>query len=201
MPKPSTKPDWTLTNPTARVEPTAPKKETGWAVEERPPAEFMNWLFYNLTEWVIYLEDVTDGLAGLDAAFDAVVGINGTHATINDLMADANIANIKRVLVTTAQTVTANQVINQNDMEFVFKPQAVLTKGGGSTIGIVVNAERVSIKGARIVSFNAAGNKGLELTANARNCLVTQCRFLDNDTDLDDLGANNSLSANISEVV
>ena len=200
MPKPSSKPDWTLTNPTRRQEPTAPKKETGWDIDERPPSETMNWVLFNLTEWTIYFEEITDALNGIQTAYDAVVGVLGTHATINDLMADANIAQIKRVLVSSPQTLTgAPQVIDQDDMWFEFKPQAVYSKGAGSTLGIQITSDRVTIMGGRFTNWSTGGDKAIELTAAASACLIMAARFASNDTSIDDLGSNNVLQANIEE--
>jgi len=56
MAKPVSKPDWTVGNPdfgTVTVEPSAAKKETGWLVDERIPREFLNWLFFNITDWIL----------------------------------------------------------------------------------------------------------------------------------------------------
>lgn len=200
MPKPASKPDWTLTNPTERTEPTPSKKESGWAINERPAREFMNWLFYNITDWIIYLEEVTDGLLGLDAAFDAIVGTDGTHATINDLMADAGIANLKRILVTTTQTLTTTQIIDQDDMEFVFKPQAVYSQGAALAVGIQITGDRVTIDGGRFTDFNGGSDIAIQLTAAAENCSIRNARFFDCDTEVDDQGSNNGLFNNITEV-
>lgn len=81
--KPTSKIDWTKGNAapaSARTEPSPGKKTTGWTVNERPPFQFMNWLFYNINEWIDYLEDVTDspaeGVALVDNAqspYDAEV--------------------------------------------------------------------------------------------------------------------------------
>lgn len=204
MAKPSSKLDWTVGNPnfgTITIEPTAPKKETGWGINERPPRETMNWLFYNVHEWIEYFETTTDSLLGIDAAYDAVVGVNGTHATINDLMADGDIANIKRVLVTTPQTLTTTQVIDQDDMEFIFKPQAVHSQGSGLNVGIQITSDRVTIDGGRFTDFTGGGtDTPIQLTAAASNCIIRNARFNNNEVDVDDQGTNNGLFNNITEV-
>ena len=61
--KPTSKSDWTLGNPdfaTVTVEPTAQKKEDGWFPDERPPREFMNYLFNIPGQWTDYFEAVTN---------------------------------------------------------------------------------------------------------------------------------------------
>lgn len=203
MAKPASKPDWTVGNPdfaTVTQEPTNTKKEAGWLPDERPPREYMNWLFFNIHEWIEYFEGATDGLLLQLGQFDAVVGFGGTHATINDLMGDPGIATLKNVLITNQSAPAVNQVINQPGMNFTFKPQAAIIGGGGATIGLTVDAVRVRIFNARMTGFNGGGEVGLRLTANAKNCLVSGCMFNDDTTTLDDLGANNSLIGNIEEI-
>ena len=87
MAKPTSKPDWTVGNPsfgTVTVEPSAGKKQNGWDVGERPPRQFMNWLFFNIDEWIDYLETTTDALISLQGIYDAVVGVGGDFATLTD---------------------------------------------------------------------------------------------------------------------
>lgn len=203
MAKPTSQPAWTVGNPnfgTVTIEPTAQKKEDGWLIDERPPREFMNWLFFNIDEWITYFDGEIDVLAGLGQAFDAVIAPAGTHATINDLMADVDIASKKRVLVATAQTLTSTQVIDQDDMEFIFKPQAVHSQGAALTLGIQVDAERCTLRGGRFTDFSTGGDKAIQLTANAKNCLIVDNRFNNNSTEIDDLGSGNLLANNIVEV-
>lgn len=57
--KPTSKIDWTEGNPsfgTVTVEPNGAKKQTGWEIDERPPRQYINWLFYNLDQWIKYFE-------------------------------------------------------------------------------------------------------------------------------------------------
>lgn len=57
MAKPTSKPDWTVGNPsfgTTTVEPSAPKKVSGFTLNERPTRQLLNWLFYNLHKWIEY---------------------------------------------------------------------------------------------------------------------------------------------------
>lgn len=200
MAKPSSKPDWTEGNPdagTITVEPTAGKKLAGFLLDERPTRQLLNWLFFNITEWITYFETLTDGLANQLGQYDAVIGFGGTHASINALMLDAGIADLKNVLVTDSILVDTIQVINQPGMNFTFKPQTSFTQGAATT-GLRIDAERVRIKGARFLNFTT---KAIDMTANAKNCMIIESYFKNNTVMIDDaLGTNNLLANNIEEV-
>ena len=63
LPKPTTRPNWTYGNPNFGVvtqEPSSGKKLNGWDAGERPPREFVNWVFWILSQWLDYFESVTD---------------------------------------------------------------------------------------------------------------------------------------------
>jgi hypothetical protein len=203
MAKPTSKVDWTVGNPSfgsVTVEPSAGKKQTGWTASERPPFQFMNWLFYNILEWINYFETTTDGLIALQGTYDAVVGVGGTHASLAALMADPNIATIKNVLVTDPVTLTAPVVLNQNDMSFTFTPKAIIAKGVGANIGLSITAERVRILNGRFMNFSTAGDKAIQLSGASKYCMISQNYFVNCDTTVDDLGTTNGLFNNIEEV-
>lgn len=192
--KPTERPQWATDNTAQVITPSTSKQTVGW-ISEKPPYQYFNWLFKFIWLWISYFENRTDALL---QEFDAIVGSGSgcSHASINAVMADSNIANIKRVLVVTSPG--ENQVISQAGMEFVFKPQATITKGS-SAIGITLNAAKTKIKGATFSGFNAGGDKGVYIPTGIKNCLVTQCSFLNCSTDIDDQGTNNFLTANIIE--
>lgn len=203
MAKPTEKIDWTVGNPsfgTVTVEPSSGKKLTGWTASERPPHQIMNWLFYNIWEWLEYFEAETDNLVALQGVFDAVVGAGGTHASLAAVMSDPNIANIKNVLVTDPQTITAPVNLNQNDMNIEFKPQAFIAKGPGANVGLNITAERVRILNGRFLSFSTAGDKAISMSAGSKYCMVSQCYFNACDTTVEDLGTANGVFNNIEEV-
>lgn len=203
MAKPVSKIDWTVGNPsfgTTTVEPSAGKKLTGWTASERPPHQIMNWLLFNILEWLNYFETTTDGLVALQGTYDAVVGVGGTHGSLALLMADPNIANIKNILVTDPVTLTAPVVLNQNDMNFTFTPKAIIAKGVGANIGLSITAERVRILNGRFMNFSTAGDKAIQLSAASKYCMISQNYFVNCDSSIDDLGAVNGLFNNIEEV-
>jgi len=206
MVKPVSFIDWTDGNPdqaTISVEPSAAKKEAGWLQDERPPRQTMNWVFQNVDEWIKYLDSQVDAFANQGIIYDAFVGAGGTHADINALMADGDIANIKNVLVVSALAVDTTQEIDQDGMNFYFKAGAGITKNGptGADIGLQINADRVRIKDARFIGFNDVGvDEALKILATKKNNLIHGCMFSDCDTQINDLGTNNVLNANIEEV-
>jgi len=205
MAKPASGIDWTEGNPdqgTISVEPSAAKKEQGFLVDERPPKETFNWLFQNVDEWIKYLDGQVDAFAGQGIIYDAFVGPGGSHADINALMADADIATLKNILVVGSLAIDDIQVINQSGMNFDFKAGASITKNGptGADIGLQINADRVRINNGRFVGFNDVGvDKAIEILATKKNNLIHGCFFNDCDTQIDDLGTNNVFNANIIE--
>lgn len=203
MAKPTSKINWTTGNPsfgTVTVEPSAGKKQTGWTASERPPFQVMNWLFFNILEWLNHFEATTDGLIALKGTYDAVVGVGGTHGSLALLMADPNIATIKNVLVTDPVTLTAPVVLNQNDMSFTFTPKAIIAKGVGANIALSITAERVRIMNGRFMNFSVAGDKPIQLQAASKYCMISQNYFANCIATVEDLGTTNGLFNNIEEV-
>lgn len=205
MAKPATSINWTYGNPDQAiisVEPGAAKKQEGWKTDERPPKEYMNWLFQNIDEWIKYLDSEVENFSTQSVIYDAYVGANGTHADINSLMADPDIASKKHILVIGTIAVDEIQVISRDGMTFEFKAGAGITKNGptGAATGLQIQANRTRIINARFLSFNAAGNVALKIDATYKNNLVQGCMFNDNETAIDDQGTNNQLIGNIEEV-
>lgn len=206
MTKPSSKPDWTVGNPDfgiVTIEPTAQKKEDGWFPDERPPREFMNWLFFNITEWITYFEGVTDLFSTQGIIYEAFIGAGGTHVDINDWQSDPDIANKKNALVVSNLAVDAIQIIIVNGSKLDFKAETAITKNGptGADIGLQIDADRIRVNNGRFIGFNDVGvDKGIEILATRKNSIIHGCLFNDCDTEINDLGLNNELSANLTEV-
>lgn len=53
------------------TEPSSGKKAAGWAVNERVPAQWLNWLQWSAGEWVDYIARVLNGEAATDIAINA----------------------------------------------------------------------------------------------------------------------------------
>lgn len=195
--KPSSKPDWTTSTPGARTEPTGGKKSTGWTIDERPAFQYMNWLFYIITEWITYFEEVTDGFIGFQAIYDAFVGTGGlaTHATINDALID--VAAGGRILVMNSATVNIIQQVTKNNVLIEFQPGVVYTKGSATT-ALQISADEVKIVGGKFSGFSTAGNKAMIIDSGSDYTQVRDCRFLNCDTDISDLASTSDISGTIS---
>lgn len=166
LPKPSSKTLWTKTNPTVRTEPSGSKKESGWAPNERPPAEFFNWLDYITNEWIEYLESVTDAFIGYQSIYAAFVGTGGiaTHADINSAVTD--VAAGSKILVLDSATINTVQSISKNRLEVEFMPGVIYTKGS-ATCALQVQADYCRIKGGQFDNFNGGSDAGIKVDAGA----------------------------------
>lgn len=194
MAKPSSYLDWTVAVPTNHVEPSPSKKDTGWVANEKPVAEHINWNFFNIDEWIKYFESITDTFL---ASFDAVVGLGGTHATLQAAIDDGSIGTYSRILVRDPETVDTTISIGKGGLEIWFHPIAAFTKGT-ATIGIQVGAIGVKILNARILG---AFTTAIDLTIIAKNCRIQNCNFDSTVvTDIADAGTNNILQGNLREV-
>ncbi|RKI39183.1 hypothetical protein D7Y27_22500 [Corallococcus sp. AB004] len=87
LPKPSKVPRWATTAPTVEqlsqqgiVEPNEGKKDTGWLLGDRPPAQHFNWFWNLVGRWLAYLDDFPNqevtwrGKQSFGAAVDFVAG-------------------------------------------------------------------------------------------------------------------------------
>lgn len=201
MAKPTSKIDWTLGNPsfgTVTIEPSAGKKQTGWTAGERPPHQTMNWLFFNILDWINYFETTTDSLTNLQGVFDAVVGTGGDYATLADLVASADWGNglLKNILVTSDQAISAPVTIDQNDVNIEFKPGVNVLKGVGANRALIIDAERVRITKGRFANFNAVGDIAIEVLGTASFVMIMENFFLNNDEDVIDQGGTQVLITN-----
>ncbi len=60
MAAPGTVPRWADTGGAAVTDPPSAKKDIGFIVAEKPPAQYLNWLLFWLYQWILYLS----GLSG-----------------------------------------------------------------------------------------------------------------------------------------
>lgn len=200
--RPSSTPAWTQGNTGQQTEPTTGEKFSGYSPNQRPSPKKLNWVLGNVSDWIDWFDyKIQAGIAALQG-YDWVVGVGGTHATINLLMADSNVVAGNRILVTSPQTLTATQVISKSDLDFDFKPSAIYSKGLTTTPGISITGNRNNIRGGRFTSFNGGSDVAISVASGAKNNLITEVRFNGNTTAIADLASanNTTLSNNIEEV-
>jgi hypothetical protein len=196
--RPVAYPIWTQGNTPARQQPTNGEQFSGFPPNFRPPSGWHNWLFGIMSDWIAWLDYITQTSLIPNTYFDASVGTNGTFPDINTLMASGNISQIYNVLVTTAQTLTTTQVISESDIEFTFKPSAQYAQGASLAKGLSITVPRVTIRGGRFISW--PGATAIQLETGAKNCLLDNIRFNTVGTPVNDLGQNNAQSNLIVEV-
>jgi hypothetical protein len=146
--KPSSKTEWTLTNPsfgTVTVEPSGAKKITGWQAAERPAHQYMNWIHYITDAWVKYFEDPVGQIATVNFAASPytatslnrwlAVDTSGGNVTIN-LPAVASNSGVQFLIAKT--TSDTNSV--------VIDPSGDETIGGAATKTLYLQDDFVVIK-------------------------------------------------------
>lgn len=129
--KPSEQPEWASAPPGgAIVEPLAGKKAAGWAEAEKPPSEYLNWLFNTIYQWTTYVGDGDLEVDGLVLGTKLISTL--TNATINDLDLGDGLGHYAGTMV------------------------ALLVSGGSSTVITgIANADQV--EGRTILVVNNSG--------------------------------------------
>jgi len=80
--RPSTYPAWTQGNPPARVEPSGSQKLAGFYAGERPPAEWHNFLFGISSDWIEWLDYITQSFPASNVSADNSGHIVATGTTV-----------------------------------------------------------------------------------------------------------------------
>lgn len=198
--KPTTKTDWTLGEPAKVVEPSAGKKLLGWVALERPPFEFMNFLFFNTDEWVKYLESITDETVNARQVIVNAAG-NGQFLTLQAAHDDADTVPGTKILITSDLSITATVNISKNDIEIEFRPGFRLLKGGGAPAtnftGMQIQATADRFRGTHLAFakagsvFNGASDKALEIVVGVEDAFLFNTIFGPGNTqDLDNQGTD-----------
>lgn len=205
MARPASKPDWAFNNPNFAqrvIEPTAQKKQRGWDASERPPSEFMNWLFNNISEWIEHFDETNASAVTLRQTFDAILGGTGsTHVDLNAVMSDAALpAQDLRILIAGPQVFAATQIINKDGVEIFGTPGGTMSRGGNTVTGIQVENNRVKIRDCRFLNWDRPAGAAIKLTGASKNCLIVDNSFHDVSGDVVDDGENNIIANNIIEV-
>lgn len=200
MAKPIKKPSWVTGQSGLNiVEPTVGKKAAGWAPDERPPAEYINWLYQNISDWIDFIDSISSTSA-IALEYAAIVGPSApaTHASLAAALADVAVPNGSRILVLTDQTLASPVTITKNNIEIYFASGKSLIKGAG-TQGLIIQGLNCRIHGGRIVGYSTAGDKAIQVQAGAKNCMIRDIVFANCDTEIEDLAPNTSIVGCITE--
>lgn len=192
MAKPSENLTWVSDDIEAKfIKPPMELEARGYNSSEQPDHRHFNWIFRNLYQWLKHFDEAVELIEGAQSLYDAFVGPGGTHADFNALMADPSIANIKRVMVRKSMALTETQIINANDIEIHFAAGSSIVKVLGATKAFSITGNKVRFIGARFDSWSGGGDLAIELTADSKNCLVSNCLFYNCTDKITDLGTNN----------
>lgn len=104
--KPTNKPNWIPSDDVTKIiEPTVPKKNTGWLALEKPPFQFFNWFFNITSKWIHFHAGAVQ--------YNIIVGGDSDerdYATMAAYIADSPAAG-DRVLIKADEVLTATLVI------------------------------------------------------------------------------------------
>lgn len=82
--KPASTPRWADGGSAEVTEPASGKKDIGWLSAERPPAQYFNWLFNLIYQWMEYLDDgAFTGDHSIAGALTLTGGANGAKLEVN----------------------------------------------------------------------------------------------------------------------
>lgn len=111
MAKPSTKPAWMLAYSGADVvEPSGGKKAAGFAADERVAYEYLNYLLQVISEWIEYLESMTDAPRSV---IQAVIASGSTAVATN--------ASFVKLTAGGAQAINLHTAVGYGGKRIAFK--------------------------------------------------------------------------------
>jgi hypothetical protein len=175
------KPDyvgWIPDNTTNIVEPPDGKKDAGWAPVEKPPAQYFNWLFNLLSQWVNFTGP---------GAPTVIVGSADycTHATLAAAVADSGVGTNIRVLLTESANISSTISLTKAGWKIEALPGVTYTKSAVAT-GISVAAANIEISRLRMAAWSTGGDKAVAFAAGGTYGRVLYCNFSSCDTEVDD---------------
>lgn len=199
LPKPSSHLDWTDGSPSKQVEPSGSKKLLGWVALERPPFEYMNYLFWEQDNWNKYFESVTDETAY--ARVDAIVDKdgNGNFLDLQSAHDSGDVTTGSIILITSDLLLDATVTISKPGIEIRQVPGRRIKKGPGAPLtnftGIQVlnTADRSRFMHLGFGSatsgekFGGSGDKAIDLQAGVDDVFIFNPQFVvGNTVDLSD---------------
>lgn len=198
MAKPSQLPTW-ATDPGANItDPGTAKKAQGW-IAELPPHEFFNYWQNLVYQWVVHFDTEIDAVGAQQNNYDAIVGVGGTDATIQDAL--TRVGSGAKILVKDSLALTATVDFDGlSDVFLEFKPGVIVSTVTSLAKAFqLLNSNRIQIVGGRFVGFNNPGDIVFEVQGTAKNSFFFGGYFFDNDTEIADSGVNTQINV-INEV-
>ena len=159
----------------------------------------MNWLFFNIDEWIDYLESVTDTTSGVFSLYQAFVGSGpgATHADLNAVMADGAIAAGARILVLSSATINTVQQITKHRVQIDFQPGVIYTKGSAIN-ALEVNADYVRIIGGQFDNWTGVGAAPIKILVGSDHTKIRDSHFKASN-DIDDASVSTSIEGTTEE--
>lgn len=166
---------WIPDNATGIATPPPGKLTTGWVTQEKPPYQWMNWLFNLTSQWINLLGP---------RAYDVVVGAgsNCTHATLPAAVADSAVGTNVRVFVQDS-VAALNATVNLTKAGWIieFGPGVTYTNGTAGTC-FSMQASGIEVRGGRFSGFTTA----ILAAAGWTYGRVLFCNFVSCTTEIDD---------------
>jgi len=132
-------------------------------------------------------------------AYVHATGGVGTHASLSAALADSNVPAGSKIVVASNQVLTSTLVITKANLVIEFLPGAEIQNSGAGT-GLDIQADNVSIIGARFTGFIGGGEKAITINAAANYITVNRCRFAaSTTTEIEDNNGNSASYGNFSE--
>jgi hypothetical protein len=134
------------------------------------------------------------------AEYDAVVGdTNQAGVNYGDLKSALdNASDGWKILVIQDESIDTVPVVNNNNIEIVFKRGVTLSKGT-STKGLSIAGEDCRVINARLSGFSTVSDVGIEVLGTAKRCYLDAPRFLNCDTNINDLGPETFVNVEYQE--
>ncbi len=207
--KPTEQIDWVSDGaPDKLLVPNAAKRLAGYVADARPPAKEHNWIFFILDQWVKYLEEVTDDIAGFANIYSAFVGgpaALATHAATSagfqQAINDSGVGD--KILVLDPISMDAQVQVSKNDMVIEFHPRAIMTRDAGAPAdnfkAIRMTGTGIQLLNANMRDFDQVGDFAITLDAASNFCRIVHPRFKGNTEDVELLNLKSALVSPLTE--
>jgi len=137
--KPTDFPDWTDGDPSKAVEPGGSKKAQGWVVES-PPFQYMNWLFYNIDQWLKWLDEqvstVLNAADGVSADSTILVTTGNTSIGSNVITDMASVAGLTTGMAVSGSGIQAGSWITEINGDEITLSKTAQANGTGTSLTI-----------------------------------------------------------------